>query len=88
MLPVAKLVSATGTYWCWGGDGIWRVGSKLGAVVAAEPLCKGDGGAGTYPTWSTDSTVSNGSAIQVAQQHKLHNSTDSTAAQAAAQSGL
>ena len=45
--PVAKLARGTGTYWCWGGEGIWRVGNRLGAVLAAEPLLSGEGGAGT-----------------------------------------
>ena len=47
---MAKLVRGTGTYWCWGGEGIWRVGSRLGAVLAAEPRLRGEGGAGTYRT--------------------------------------
>ena len=50
---MAKLARATGTYWCWGGEGIWRVGSKLGAVVAAEGRLSGEGGAGTYRTYTT-----------------------------------
>ena len=52
--PVAKLVRGIGTYWCCGGEGFWRVGSKEGAVDAAEALCRGEGGAGTYRICRSD----------------------------------